>query len=421
MRALSRGAILTESLGNCRAILVPDLATAVDVSNRYAPEHLIIQTREPRALLDEVVNAGSVFLGEWSPEPMGDYCSGTNHVLPTYGYARAYSGLSVLDFVKRITVQELTADGLRRLGPTAETLAHLEGLDAHALAVSGAARRARAAAAGMSWVTDLARPEIRALRPYQHAAWEPTLTRLHANELPWRVEGDSTDGGAEPLPGAAAARAGRRARASVWRAARAGAGRARQRRGHRPALPHLLPGRHRPGDRLSADVRHVCRGGTHPGRAGRDGAARCVPRASPSTSTAFSRAVDDRTRLVFVCSPNNPTGNCIDRTVLLDLADRLAPRALLVVDEAYVEFAGVASLAAEMRSHPNIVVLRTLSKSHGLAGARCGTLIAMPEIVALARKVIPPYAITELTVEVTAPLLVPDRDRVPWASGSACC
>jgi histidinol dehydrogenase len=77
-----------------------------------------------------------VFLGAWSPEPMGDYCSGTNHVLPTYGYARAYSGLSVLDFVKRITVQELSPDGLRSLGPVAVALARLEGLDAHAGAVT---------------------------------------------------------------------------------------------------------------------------------------------------------------------------------------------------------------------------------------------------------------------------------------------
>lgn len=135
-RTLSRGDILAESVGNCRCIVVPDLGTAVEVSNRYAPEHLIIQTREPRALLDDVVNAGSVFLGEWSPEPMGDYCSGTNHVLPTYGYARAYSGLSVVDFSKRMTVQELSAEGLRQLGPTAEVLADLEGLDAHARAVT---------------------------------------------------------------------------------------------------------------------------------------------------------------------------------------------------------------------------------------------------------------------------------------------
>jgi histidinol dehydrogenase len=114
---------------------VPDLDTAIELSNEYAPEHLLLQVRQPRGLLERVQNAGSVFLGPWSPEPMGDYCSGTNHVLPTYGYARAYSGLSVFDFLKRITVQELTEDGLRGLGPTASTLARLEGLDAHALAV----------------------------------------------------------------------------------------------------------------------------------------------------------------------------------------------------------------------------------------------------------------------------------------------
>jgi histidinol dehydrogenase len=135
-RTLSRGSILSQSMENCRAIVVADIATAVAVSNRYAPEHLIVQTREPRSLLDDILNAGSVFLGAWSPESMGDYCSGTNHVLPTYGYARAYSGLSITDFQKRMTVQELTAEGLRTLGPVAETLANLEGLDAHARAVT---------------------------------------------------------------------------------------------------------------------------------------------------------------------------------------------------------------------------------------------------------------------------------------------
>jgi len=116
-------------------ILVPDLETAVAVSNEYAPEHLIIQTREPRSLLRKVECAGSVFIGEWSPESMGDYCSGTNHVLPTFGYARSYSGVSLLEYQKRITVQELTAEGLRGLGPTAITLAGMEGLDAHGYAV----------------------------------------------------------------------------------------------------------------------------------------------------------------------------------------------------------------------------------------------------------------------------------------------
>jgi histidinol dehydrogenase len=133
---LPRKAIAGQSIGESRVITVPDLATAMDVSNRYAPEHLILQVKEPRALLPRVRNAGSVFLGAWTPETMGDYCSGTNHVLPTYGHARAYSGLGVLDFVKRITVQELSAAGLQELGPTARTLARLESLDAHANAVT---------------------------------------------------------------------------------------------------------------------------------------------------------------------------------------------------------------------------------------------------------------------------------------------
>jgi histidinol dehydrogenase len=133
--SLSRGEIVAQSMASSRCILVPDLATAVAVSNDYAPEHLIIQTRDARALLAQVDNAGSVFIGEWSPESIGDYCSGTNHVLPTFGYARSYSGVSLIDYQKRITVQELSADGLRALGPTAITLSGMEGLDAHGNAV----------------------------------------------------------------------------------------------------------------------------------------------------------------------------------------------------------------------------------------------------------------------------------------------
>jgi histidinol dehydrogenase len=133
---LPRRDIAVQAMAASRVLLVPNLAAAMDVCNRYAPEHLILQVTNPRDLLPQVRNAGSVFLGAWTPETMGDYCSGTNHVLPTYGHARAYSGLSVIDFVKRITVQELTPEGLLGLGPTARTLAQLESLDAHANAVT---------------------------------------------------------------------------------------------------------------------------------------------------------------------------------------------------------------------------------------------------------------------------------------------
>ena len=134
--ALSRQSILSASLANLRLIVVPDLAAAVRISEQYAPEHLLLQTRAPRELLASITTAGSVFLGIWSPETLGDYCSGTNHVLPTYGHARAYSGLSVSDFLRSMTVQELSAAGLAALGPVAVTLAQLEGLDAHAAAVA---------------------------------------------------------------------------------------------------------------------------------------------------------------------------------------------------------------------------------------------------------------------------------------------
>jgi histidinol dehydrogenase len=133
---LSRAAILEQSMQSIRLIVVDRLDTAFDIANRYAPEHLLLQVRDARAWLPKVQAAGAVFLGAWSPESMGDYCSGPNHTLPTYGHARAYSGLSLEDFQKRITVQELSRHGLQQLGPTAQVLAALEGLDAHAAAVS---------------------------------------------------------------------------------------------------------------------------------------------------------------------------------------------------------------------------------------------------------------------------------------------
>ena len=133
---LSRTQILAESIAAMRLIVVDTLQTAFDIANTYAPEHLILEIRAARKWLPKISTAGAVFLGHWSPESLGDYCSGPNHTLPTYGYARSYSGLSLEDFQRRITVQELTPAGLIGLGPTANILAGLEGLDAHAAAVS---------------------------------------------------------------------------------------------------------------------------------------------------------------------------------------------------------------------------------------------------------------------------------------------
>lgn len=135
LERLPRRAFAARALQASRCLLVRTLDDAMDVANRYAPEHLVLATADADERLAAVTAAGSVFVGGWTPEALGDYCSGTNHVLPTYGYARSCSGLAVADFEKRISVQRATPEGLRALGPVAVALAGIEGLDAHAQAV----------------------------------------------------------------------------------------------------------------------------------------------------------------------------------------------------------------------------------------------------------------------------------------------
>ena len=136
LAALPRAATARQALAHSRIIIAADLAQCVAISNAYAPEHLIVQTAEPRALLPDLDNAGSIFLGAYSPESMGDYASGTNHVLPTYGYSKTHSSLGLADFSKRMTVQELSPQGFAALAATVEQLAAAEHLDAHKNAVS---------------------------------------------------------------------------------------------------------------------------------------------------------------------------------------------------------------------------------------------------------------------------------------------
>lgn len=259
----------------------------------------------------------------------------------------------------------------------------------------------------MSWAHELARPEIAALTPYEHASWEPSLERLHANELPWRTTDDHSDAGLnrypEPQP-----------RALIERLAQL------------YSVPPgcVLVGR---GSDEAIDLltRAFC-------RAGRDGILVCPPtfgmysvcariqgaevvQAPLAAADGFAleaEAVLERcapgTKLVFLCSPNNPTGNLLEEREILCLARRLAGRALVVVDEAYLEFADRPSLARLIADQPNLAVLRTLSKAYGLAGARCGALLADPEVIALLRKIIPPYAISQLTLEAVLQRLSPE-------------
>ena len=258
----------------------------------------------------------------------------------------------------------------------------------------------------MSWVQQLARPDIVALKPYEHASWEPSLERLHANELPWRPADDDSRAGLnrypEPQP-----------RALVEGLAEL----------YAVDPGSVLVGR---GSDEAIDLltRAFC-------RAGRDAVLVCPPtfgmysvsariqgaevvqvplRASDGFALDEQELIERSTpavKLVFLCSPNNPTGNLLDETAMARIAQRLSGRALLVVDEAYIEFAARPSLARLVAEQPNLAILRTLSKAHGLAGARCGALIADPQVIALLRKIIPPYAIPQLTLEAVLDRLTP--------------
>lgn len=133
---LPRQSVAAQALANSAAMLVKSLEEAMTISNRYAPEHLILQVDNPEYWADQVINAGSVFLGHFTPESAGDYASGTNHTLPTGGYARAYAGVSLDSFLKKITFQSIQPGGLEKIGPAIAEMARAEGLEAHARAVT---------------------------------------------------------------------------------------------------------------------------------------------------------------------------------------------------------------------------------------------------------------------------------------------
>jgi len=255
-------------------------------------------------------------------------------------------------------------------------------------------------------ILHLARPEIVALAAYQPARWDPSLVRLHANENPWRHAGDTTRAGLNRYP---------EPQSSVLAARLAGL--------YGVAADQVLVGR---GSDEGIDllVRAFC-------QAGRDRILICPPtfgmyrfaadlqgagvvRVPLRAEAGFAldpdavlAACDGTVKLVFLCSPNNPTGNLMQAADVERLLVALAGRALVVVDEAYVEFASSPSLVPWLAGYPNLAILRTLSKAHALAGARCGAVLASPQVTGLLRRMIPPYALTSPTIEAVLDALTP--------------
>lgn len=261
-------------------------------------------------------------------------------------------------------------------------------------------------------ILELARPDILSLQPYQHAAWEPSLERMHANEMPWRANGDQTRAGLnrypEPQPAELIDHLSQL---------------------YGVAPENVLAGRGSD-EGIDLIVRAFC-------RAGLDSILICPPTFGMYKVSAriqgagvievpllkergFELDADDVLRtwrdgikLVFVCSPNNPTGNLVERSTIERLCRELTNRAIVIVDEAYIEFAEVPSVISLLGEYSNLVVLRTLSKAYALAGARCGALIAHADIVSLLARVITPYALPAPTIE--AVLTLTDREHTKLA------
>ena len=383
------------------AVRVHDLDEGIAVVNALAAEHVSLQCADAEARAAQVRHAGAIFIGPWSPIAAGDYASGTNHVLPTGGAARAWSGVGIESFGRWIEVQRLTPAGVAAIARTVDPIARAEGLPAHAASVLARAERADGQAAAVEDPIDLLR------RPERVAAYpaEPSDAELAARAgiaVETVVRADMNTMGGPPLRSAGALATFEPRRIVEY--GDLAYVRLRAAIGERLGVS---PERVVPGAGADELIRLVTTQAVGSGDAvlvptptfamfaveARLAGGRVVDlprrdlacRQSPSEMRAAARA--ESARLVWLCNPNNPTGDPYPLDEVRALADGLP--ALVGVDEVYAEFAEDASGAAPgstsavhlQAAMPNVLVLRSLSKSHGLAGARVGYLVVPDGLV----------------------------------------
>jgi histidinol dehydrogenase len=418
-----RRAIVEEALAARGALLLVDeLASAIQFAERYAPEHLLLLTRDPRALVGSVRNAGTVFLGAGSSVAFGDYLTGANHVLPTAGLARAYSGLSTTDFTRFMTVQEVSEDAARVLaGPTA-TLAEAEGLPGHALA----ARLRAVAGTTADSATSRGRPHVQSV---QNATGKPgpiprpayTGIELYdPGRRPCAIDlSDNTNlfgvspAAAEVLANAQPALVTRypTVYASALKQALA------QRFGVATANVTTGCGSD---DVIDSAVRAFCEPGdlvafpaptfgVVPLFARMNAARSCAVPLGPGFTLEATPLLDTRAKLIYVCRPNNPTGTLFDRGVLERVVDEAT--GIVLIDEAYADFAGEDLVDFAVASNRG-VVMRTLSKAYGMAGLRIGFAIGPELLIAEIEKSRGPYKIGALAEAAALAALERDGDWV---------
>lgn len=396
---LPRQTVAQQSLQNGSMIIVETLNEAINISNQYAPEHLILNIENPQAYVAQVQNAGAIFLGQWTPETMGDYITGSNHVLPTYGYANRYSGLSVSDFMKIISVQQVSKKGLKLLGDAAMQLATMENLMAHKNAVQ--VRLDNIHEFIYEETTQMIAPTIlKDFKPYSSARMEASAGSiwLNANESPWD---DGLNRYPEPQP--------LLLKDKLAAYYQVNPDTLLITRGSDEGIDLLMRLYCQP----EQDAIVIC-----PPTFGMYEVAAKLQRANiikiPLLQNNFDCDVKkllelnpSNIKLLFLCSPNNPTGNVIDRNQVFSLCEKFKNRALVVIDEAYIEFADSESFTHAIERYENLVILRTLSKAFGLAAARIGVLMANAQIIKWLKQIMAPYPLSSLSVDVAMNAFTP--------------
>ncbi len=396
IEALPRKSIAQEALKNSVAIIVENKKEALDLINFYAPEHLIVATDKAELFAENIKNAGSVFLGNYTPESAGDYASGTNHTLPTNGYAAAYSGVSLDSFVKKITFQKITKMGLQNLGPSVELMAAAEQLEAHKNAISIRLKSddnskddlAQLGEIKQTPISSLVRRDLKDFLPYSSARDEFEGTAevyLDANENPFQTNLNRYP---DPMQKDLKNKIG-------------------ELKGIKSSKIFLGNGSDEAIDLL---IRLFCERGNDSililpptygvysvfaKIAGVQVKTLALDKNFQPSIEALNNLGSKNSKILFICNPNNPTGSIISIKKIQEIISNFS--GIVVVDEAYIDFSETQSCISLIDQNPNLVVLQTFSKAWGLAGLRLGMAFSNPDLINWINKIKMPYNINSLT------------------------
>ncbi|QJC36837.1 histidinol dehydrogenase [Enterobacteriaceae endosymbiont of Donacia vulgaris] len=409
LEKLPKKDIAKKSLKKSYIIIVKNIEECIKIINKYAPEHLIIQCHNYDKILPKIMNAGSIFLGNWSPESVGDYASGTNHVLPTYGYASTYSCLGVSDFQKRMSVQKLTQKGLLNISDTVEIMAKKENLLGHSNSVTIRKKYInknnihQEKNKKIDNINKIIKKNIINLIPYKSARLlykdndNKNLIALNANESSiisyFSLNKKIFNKYPEPQPKKLIVLYSKYVNLNV---------------------KNILVTRGAD-EGIDLVMRTFC-------NQKNDKILFCPPTYDMYRVTAQILDIKyitinsnninwelnlnkikenlNNVKIIYICNPNNPTGNYINKNIIIELLELTKNTTMIVIDEAYIEFCIDQTFTYLINKYHNLIILRTLSKAFALAGIRCGFLLTNEYIINTLLKVIAPYPISEPSTDI---------------------